>query len=56
MIITAIRVECVDTLQVYGMILGGLPDGFRRGVGVAGTVMGGVGGILGGAGVQLMQG
>jgi hypothetical protein len=39
------------------MILGGgVLDGVRRGVGVAGTVMGGVGGLLGGAGVQLMQG
>jgi len=57
MIITAIRAECVDTLRVCGMILGGgVLDGVRRGVGVAGTVMGGVGGILGGAGVQLMQG
>ena len=57
MIITSIRVGCVDTLRVCGMILGGgVLDGVRRGVGVAGTVMGGVGGILGGAGVQPMQG
>jgi len=57
MIITSIRVGCVDTLRVCGMILGGgVLDGVRRGVGVAGTVMGGAGGILGGAGVQLMQG
>jgi len=57
MIITAIRVGCLDTLRVCGMILGGgVLDGIQRGVGVAGTVMGGVGGILGGAGVQLMQG
>ena len=55
--ITAIHAECVDTLRVCGMILGGgVLDGVRRGVGVAGTVMGGVGGILGGAGVQPMQG
>jgi len=39
------------------MVLGGgALDGIRRGVGVAGTVIGGVGGILGGAGVQSMQG
>ena len=57
MMITAIHAECVDTLRVCGMILGGgVLDGVRGGVGVAGTVMGGVGGILGGAGVQPMQG
>jgi len=57
MMITAIRAKCVDILRVCGMILGGgVLDGVRRGVGAAGTVMGGVGGILGGAGVQPMQG
>ena len=55
--ITAIHSECVDTLRVRGMILGcGFLDGVLRGVGAAGTVMGGVGGILGGAGFQPMQG
>jgi hypothetical protein len=56
MMITAIRAGCVDILRVCGMILGGVPDGVRRGVGVAGIVLGGVGGILGGAGVQPMRG
>jgi hypothetical protein len=58
MMIIAIRAGCVDTLRVCGMILGGVPDGVRRGVGVAGMVPGGVGaggvraGVLGGAGVR----
>jgi hypothetical protein len=72
MMITAIRAGCVDILRVCGMILGGVPDGVRRGVGVAGIVLAGVGaggvragvlggagvrhGILGGAGVQPMRG
>jgi hypothetical protein len=63
MMITAIRAGCVDILWVCGMILGGgVPDGVRRGVGVAGMVPGGVGaggaraGILGGAGGQPMWG
>ena len=55
--ITAILAMCVDTLRVFGMILGGgALDGVQRGIGVAGTFMGGAGGILGGAGVQPMQG
>jgi len=57
MMITAIRAGFVDILRVCGMILGGgVLDGVRRGVGVAGIVLDGVGGILGGAGVQPMRG
>jgi hypothetical protein len=55
--ITAIRAGCVNILQVCGMTLGGgVLDGVRRGVGVAGTFMDGVGGVLGGAGARPMQG
>lgn len=57
MLITAILTVYVDTLRVFGMILGGgALDGVQRGVGVAGAFMGGDGGILGGAGVQTIQG
>jgi len=57
MMITAIRAGCVDILRVYGVILGGgVLDGGRGGVGVAGIVLGGVGGIRGGGGVQPMRG
>jgi hypothetical protein len=61
--ITAIPAWCVDILWVCGMILGGgVPDGVRPGVGVAGMVLGVVGaggvraGVLSGAGIQPMWG
>ena len=55
--ITVIRAECVDILRVCGIVLGGgVLDGVRRGVGVAGTFIGGVVGTPGGAGAQPMQG